>query len=54
MKTYSKQDFITADFPSLQEMKVQAAEISKDWQYGQTAFCRERGRFIRERVQRTV
>ena len=43
MKTYSKQDFITADFPPLQEMKVQAAEISKDWQYGQTAFCRERG-----------
>ena len=41
MKTYSKQDFITADFPSLQEMKVQAAEISKDWQYGQDVYKRQ-------------
>lgn len=43
MKTYSKQDFITTDFPSVAEMIEQAKEISKDWEYGQTLFCKERG-----------
>lgn len=43
MKAYSKQDFITTEFPSVQKMIELAKEISKDWEYGQTAFCRERG-----------
>lgn len=43
MKTYSKQDFITAEFPSAAEMIEKAAEISKDWEYGKTLFCKERG-----------
>lgn len=43
MKAYSKQDFITTEFPSVQKMIELAKEVSKDWEYGQTAFCRERG-----------
>lgn len=43
MKAYSKQDLITTSFPTVKEMIERAEEISRDWEYGQTAFCKERG-----------
>ena len=43
MKEYSRQDLITTDFPSASEMIEQAREISKDWVYGTSAFCKKYG-----------
>lgn len=43
MKQYSKQDFISEPFPSIGEMIEKAKDISKDWEYGVTAFCKAQG-----------
>lgn len=43
MKTYSKQDFVTESFPTLEEMIETAKETSKDWEYGTNLFCKTMG-----------
>lgn len=43
MKIYSKQDFINEDFPNIEEMIEEAKEISQNWEFGRTLFCKEKG-----------